>query len=114
MTSAKEPAGHRRRSAGRRKETDHGQGPDADEGSQVKYETVPPEERKPVKRGRDGGAGVVKTIVVRDEQGRLVSVTRVAPDSTFGVGVKAPPGHTVEEVEAGSLADDPFMHEAGH
>src|SRR5947209_9698035 len=112
MTSAKEQPGHRRRSAGRRKETDHGQRPDPGEGSEVKYETVPPEERKPTKRGRNGGAGVVKTIVVRDENGRLVSVTRVAPDSTFGVGVKAPTGHTVEEVEAVRPMYNLCMHEA--
>lgn len=72
-----------------------------------RYEAVPPEERKAVEPGQ-GAAPVVHTIVVRDEHGRVVSVTRVAPDAKFGVGVKAPPGHTVREFEAGTLAEDPF------
>ena len=70
-------------------------------------ETVPPEERKDAAQAGPI-APVVHTIVVRDEKGRIVSVTRVAPDARFGVGVKPPPGHTVAEFEAGTLAEDPF------
>jgi len=71
------------------------------------YQTMPPEERQDA-GPRGTTAPVVQTIVVRDERGRVVSVTKVAPGAKFGVGVKAPPGHTVTEIEAGTLAEDPF------
>jgi len=73
--------------------------------------SVPPNARRPVE-APDGTAAVVKTIIVQDETGKIVSVTRVAPDARFGVGVKAKPGQTVREVEAGSLADAPAMAKA--
>jgi len=70
------------------------------------YQSVPPEERRELPGG--GVPTVVKTIIVHDERGKVVSVTRVAPDAKFGVGVRPNPGHTVKEVEAGDLAADPF------
>ena len=75
-----------------------------------RYQAVPPEDRVMV-RPREGTAAVVRTIVVRDERGQLVSVTKVAPDARFGVGVKPNPGHTVTEFEAGTLAENPFADE---
>jgi hypothetical protein len=78
----------------------------------IKYESVPPGERKQITE-RKGVAGVVKTIVVHDERGQIVSVTKVAPDATFGVGVKPQPGQTVKEYEAGTLAEDPFSGPKG-
>jgi hypothetical protein len=71
------------------------------------YQSVPPEERVAAEPSA-GTAAVVRTIVVRDERGRLVSVTKIAPDAKFGVGVKPQPGHTATEFEAGTLAEDPF------
>jgi hypothetical protein len=50
----------------------------------------------------------MKTIVVKDERGQIVSVTKIAPDAKFGVGVKPQQGQVVTELEAGSLAEDPF------
>jgi hypothetical protein len=37
-----------------------------------------------------------------------VSVTKVAPDAKYGVGVKPQPGQTIKEYAAGTLAEDPF------
>ncbi len=71
------------------------------------YLTVPPEDRKDT-GATPGVARAVRALVVRDAAGRIVSVTKVAPDAKFGVGVKPPPGHTVTEVDAGTLAEDPF------
>jgi len=65
--------------------------------------TVPPKGRRAVPAQDDTGA-VVKTIIVQDETGKIVSVTRVAPDARFGVGVKAKPGQIVREVETVSDA----------
>jgi hypothetical protein len=70
------------------------------------YERVPPEELREPQFGQDTPT-LVKTLVVRDAQGQIVSVTKVAPNAKFGVGVKLQPGHTVKEFEAGSLAGDP-------
>lgn len=78
-------------------------------GEAARYQTVPPDERQEGSPA-EGTAPVVRTLVVRDESGRVVSVTKVAPDARFGVGVKPPPGHTVTELEAGTLARDPFAH----
>jgi len=72
-----------------------------------KYEPVPPEDRKQG-AAREGVAAVVKTIVVHYERGQIVSVTKIAPDAKFGVGVKPQPGQVVKEYEAGSLFEDPF------
>jgi hypothetical protein len=46
-----------------------------------------------------------KSIVVHDQTGQIVSVTRVSPDSPYGVGVKAGPGQVVKEYEAEDLQD---------
>lgn len=70
------------------------------------YQAVPPEEQLQARSGEDRPT-LVKTLIVRDGQGQVVSVTKVAPDAKFGVGVKLKPGHTVKEFEAGSLARDP-------
>jgi hypothetical protein len=78
----------------------------------IKYESVPPGERKHVTEQK-GVASVVKTIVVHDDRGQIVSVTKVAPDAKFGVGVKPEPGQTVKEYEAGTLAADPFAGPKG-
>jgi hypothetical protein len=78
-----------------------------------RYQTVPPEDRVTA-RPPEGTAAVVRTIVVRDEQGQLVSVTKVASDARFGVGVKPKPGHTVTEFEAGTLAENPFTAEGAN
>ena len=78
-----------------------------DEQRHDRYLSVPPDDRRQT-GSTPGTARVVRTLVVRDAAGRVVSVTKVAPDAMFGVGVKPPPGHTVTEVEAGTLAEDPF------
>jgi hypothetical protein len=46
-----------------------------------------------------------KVLVVHDENGQIVSTTRVSPDSPYGVGVKPGPGQTVKEYEAEDLRD---------
>jgi hypothetical protein len=46
-----------------------------------------------------------KVLVVQDQNGRLVSVTRVPADSRYGVGVKPGPGHVMKEYEAEDLRD---------
>jgi hypothetical protein len=74
----------------------------------LKYESVPPEERK-LGAAQEGVAGVVKTIVVHDERGQIVSVTKISPDAKFGMGVKPQAGQVVKEYEAGTLAEDPFF-----
>ena len=73
----------------------------------IEYESVPPGERKDIAEQK-GVASVVKTIVVHDEHGQIVSVTKVAPDAKFGVGIKPETGQTVKEYEAGTLAKEPF------
>jgi hypothetical protein len=113
MDDPNEQAGHRRRSGGPMRQaadtTEEGAQPAVRQqpARSETYESVPPEDRR-IRVSRQT-PGVVKTIFVRDEQGQIVSVTRVSPDAQFGVGVEPPPGHTVEEVEAGTLAEDPFL-----
>lgn len=46
-----------------------------------------------------------KTLVVHDEKGQIISVTRVSADSPYGVGVKPGPGQIVKEYEAEDLHD---------
>jgi hypothetical protein len=46
-----------------------------------------------------------KTLVVHDEKGQILSVTRVSADSPYRVGVKPGPGQTVKEYEAEDLHD---------
>lgn len=73
----------------------------------ARYDALPPEDRLPPQSGR-GTAVVFKTIVVRDERGQIVSVTKVAPDARYGVAVQPEPGQTVKEYAAGTLAEEPF------
>jgi hypothetical protein len=114
MDDPNEQTGHRRKSGGPLRqaadttEEEAQAAPRARAARPETYESVPPEDRRIRGRSRQTPA-VVKTIFVRDEQGQIVSVTRVSPDAQFGVGVEPPPGHTVEEVEAGTLAEDPFL-----
>jgi hypothetical protein len=70
------------------------------------YQTVPPEEQR--ETPPHGLPRPRRVILVHDERGQVVSVTKVAPDAKFGVGVKPNPGHTVKELEAGDLPEDPF------
>jgi hypothetical protein len=108
MTYPGESAAHARESAGPWKDPGAaGQEPALRDAETARFEAVPPEERKEA-GSRGLVAPVVRMIVVQDENGQTVSVTRVAPDAKFGVGVKPPPGHTVKEYEAGTLAEDPF------
>jgi hypothetical protein len=105
MPDPKPSSSHRRISGGKirpRKsiEDEPAGSPDA-----LRYEPVPPEERKQVVKG---GPVMMKTIVVKDEHGLIVSVTKIAPDARFGVGIKPQPGQVVTEFEAGSIAEDPF------
>ena len=74
---------------------------------EAEYHTVPPEDHREPEPTL-GMASTVRTIVVRDERGQVVSVTKVPPDARFGVGVKTEPGQTMTEFEAGTLAEDPF------
>lgn len=105
MTQHPDPATRGRRSGGPWASGDFGEsvGPESPD----RYLSVPPDDRRQTGT-TPGTARVVRTLVVRDAAGRVVSVTKVAPDAMFGVGVKPPPGHTVTEVEAGTLAEDPF------
>jgi hypothetical protein len=107
MTQQEGPFAHSRKSGGPWAGRDFGGQEEETSDQSGSYEAVPPEERR-VATSSGTTAPVVRTIVVRDEQGRVVSVTKVAPDAKFGVGVEAPPGHTVTEFEAGTLAEDPF------
>jgi hypothetical protein len=115
MTQSQRPTAHARQSGGpwteparAKHETEAGAAHEPEAaGTPPRYETVPPEERR-VGQRRTNTAAVVKTIVVKDARGQVVSVTKVATDAKFGVGVKPPPGHTVTELEAGTLAEDPF------
>lgn len=77
----------------------------------TRYESVPPEDKKQ-RTAQQGVARVIKTIVVHDERGQIVSVTKVSPEARFGVGVKPQPGQTVKEYEAGTLAEDPLAKPA--
>jgi|SRR6516162_3856379 len=118
MTYPGESAGHARESAGPWKDPGAaGQEPTARDAEIARFEAVPPEERKEA-GSRGLVAPVVRMIVVQDESGQTVSVTKVAPDAKFGVGVQPPPGYTVKEYEAGTLAEDPFggggTREPGH
>jgi hypothetical protein len=56
-----------------------------------------------------------KVLVVHDENGQIVSTTRVSPDSPYGVGVKPGPGQSVKEYEAEDLRDalEPLSSKAG-
>jgi len=101
------PEQHGRKSGGQRVEHDVPKQNSASSEEVTNYQTAPPEEQR-LPRSPEGLPGLVKTIIVHDEQGQVVSVTKVAPDAKFGVGVKLKPGHTVKEFEAGSLASDPF------
>lgn len=47
-----------------------------------------------------GAAQGGKTLVVRDEKGKIVSITYVSRDARHGVGIKPGPGQTVKEFEA--------------
>ena len=105
MPDPKPTRSHRRRSGG---EVRHQNSIDDDRiesGAAAKYESVPPEERTLASKA---GPTMVRTIVVKDERGQIVSVTKIAPDARFGVGVKAQTGQVVTELETGSLAEDPF------
>lgn len=55
-----------------------------------------------------------KTLVVHDEKGRIVSITRVSPNSPYGVGIKPGPGQVVREYETENLQDalEPSRSEA--
>jgi hypothetical protein len=72
----------------------------------VQGKEAPAEQKKrkeePLLRNPPAEFGVAhggKTIVVRDENGQIVSVTHVARDTPYGVGVKPAPGHIVKEIE---------------
>ena len=56
-----------------------------------------------------------KVLVVHDENGQIISTTRVSPDSPYGVGVKPGPGQSVKEYEAEDLRDalEPSGSKAG-
>ena len=112
MADEEEAEAHRMISGGALDQEKHAHDEQRALGEDIKYESVPPEERKQVAE-RKGVAGVVKTIVVHDERGQIVSVTKVAPDAKFGVSVKPQPGQTVKEYEAGTLAEDPFSGPKG-
>jgi hypothetical protein len=107
MTESQSPSGHRRMSGGPWQNQDQGHYPPDHQEEPAAYERLPPEERQ---HGSsvEGVANVVKTIVVHDERGQIISVTKVAPDAQFGVGVKPRLGQVVKEYEAGTLAEDPF------
>ncbi len=74
--------------------------------------TTPPLKKVPAEFGvvRKG-----KVLVVHDENGQIVSTTRVSPDSPYGVGVKPGPGQSVKEYEAEDLRDalEPSRSRAG-
>ena len=57
-----------------------------------------------------------KNMVVHDDKGQLISVTRVSSGSPYGVGVKPGPGHVMKEYEAEDLRDalEPPSAEAAH
>ena len=75
-----------------------------------KYDKLPPGEGGPSQPG-PGVPVIRKTIVVRDEQGQVVSITNIAPGARFGVGVKPKPGQTVTEYAAGTFTEDPFLQQ---
>lgn len=102
MSNPRKPVANRKRSGGPWKKQDTEKS-----GNTAKYEAVPPEDRKVIESSQ-GTASVVKTIIVHDERGQIVSITKVAPDAKFGVGVKPQPGQVVKEYAAGTLAKDPF------
>lgn len=102
MPNTQKPHSGRRKSAGPVKKQEAVTQPE-----EFRYERVPPEERLPAQLGQ-GVAVVAKTIVVRDERGEIVSVTKVDPGAKYGVGVKPQPGQTIKEYAAGTLAEDPF------
>ncbi len=107
MPDPKPPRSHRKLSGGKVRPHDSIEGERTETGEATRYEPVPPEERNVTK----GGAVTMKTIVVKDERGQIVSVTKIAPDAKFGVGVKPQQGQVVTELEAGSLAEDPFAEQ---
>ncbi len=102
MSNPRKPIAGRKRSGGPLKKQDTEKSENT-----AKYESVPPEDRKAVESSQ-GPAADVKTIIVHDERGQIVSITKVAPDAKFGVGVKPQPGQVVKEYAAGTLAKDPF------
>lgn len=74
---------------------------------------TPPAARRPQARQPEarttGPANLVKMLIVHDANGRIVSITRVAPEATHGVGVHPNPGHFVKEVQVPStLAAQPL------
>lgn len=102
MSNAHTPASGRKKSGGPVKKQHVASPPD-----KGRDDALPPEDR-PASQSGIGIAVVAKTIVVRDERGQIVSVTKVAPDAQYGVGVKPQPGQTIMEYAAGTLAEDPF------
>jgi hypothetical protein len=65
-------------------------------------------ESKPPLKNVPAEFGIVrpgKNIVVHDDKGQLVSVTRVSSGSPYGVGVKPGPGHVMKEYDAEDLRD---------
>jgi hypothetical protein len=61
--------------------------------------------------------GVVRSgraLVVHDQNGQLVSITRVPAGSRYGVGVKPGPGHVMKEFEAEDLHDAVEPPKRGH
>jgi hypothetical protein len=112
MAEQQEPAAHQLISGGPLEPEKHPHQEQTALREDIKYESVPPGDRKPV-ADQQGVAAVVKTIIVHDERGQIISVTKVAPDAKFGVGVKPQPGQIVKEYEAGTLALDPFSAPKG-
>lgn len=102
MANARRPVSGRKKSGGPARKREAPPRP-----REAKYDSLPREDRLPPQSG-PGVAAVFKTIVVRDERGQIVSVTKVAPDAKYGVGVQTQPGQTVKEYAAGTLAEDPF------
>lgn len=105
MSNAHKPTPRRKHSGGpvEKREVNDSQ-------REPKYDVLPLEDREPSHPGR-GVAAITKTIVVRDERGQVVSVTKVAPDAKFGVGVKPKPGQTVKEYAEGKFDEDPFLQQ---
>ena len=105
MSNAHKPTPGRKHSGGPAKKLEVN-----DSQREPKYDVLPLEDHESSNPGR-GVAAITKTIVVRDERGQVVSVTKVASDARFGVGVKPKPGQTVKEYAEGRFDEDPFLRQ---